>query len=77
MKRQEKIEKCEKWFKTLNIGDTITDVKYNRDNKITNMTSNSLELYLTKVSDKGINCYQYYTINDLVDLTIDWMEIKE
>ena len=73
MNRQEKIEKCLRWFKTLKIGDTITDIKYQRKNKITDLTSNSVELYHTKVTDKGINCKQYYTIDNLVELTNDWM----
>ena len=74
MNRKEKFEKCEKWFKTLNVGDTITDVKYKRKLEIMNITSNTLELYLTKVTDNGINCLQYYTINDLIDLTTDWIQ---
>ena len=45
MSRKEKLEKCENWFKTLKVNDTITDIKHKRKNKIVNITSNSLELY--------------------------------
>ena len=73
MNRQEKIKKCLKWFETLKIGDTIRDINHQRDNEITDITSNSLELYHTKVTSRGINCKQYYSIENLVELTNDWM----
>lgn len=73
MNRREKIEFCLIWFKTLQIGDIVKDVQHQRHNKITNMTSNSLELYHTKVSDKGINCKQWYDIERLIDLTNDYV----
>lgn len=73
MNKREKIERCHEWFKTLKIGDTITDIKYQRENEITDLTVNSVELYHTKVSDKGINCKQWYDIDRLAFLTNDYM----
>jgi len=76
MNRQEKTEKCLRWFETLKISDTIRDIKHQRDNQITDITSSSLELYHTKVTSKGIDCKQYYSIENLVELTNDWMYIR-
>lgn len=73
MNRQERKELCLKWFQTLSIGDEVTDVKYGRKNKVTNITSTSIELYHTKVSDKGINYKQWYDIDRLSDLTNDFL----
>lgn len=73
MNRKEKSEKCLMWFKTLKIGNTVHDVKHKRQNKITNITSSSLELYQTKVTNKGINCKQWHGIESLVELTNDYL----
>ena len=72
MNRKEKIIKCNEWFKTLKIGDTITDIEHHRQNEITDLATNSVELYHTKVTDKGINCKQYYDIDRLAFLTHDF-----
>lgn len=65
---------CRQWFKTLSIGDTVKDIAHKRDNRITNMTETSLELYHTKVSNKGINCKQWYDIERLSKLTNDYLQ---
>ncbi len=72
MANREQKEKCTLWFKTLKIGKTISDVKYKRDNLITNLTKTSVELFHLKVTNKGIDCKQWYDIDRLSDLTLDY-----
>lgn len=73
MNTQERIEICTEWFKTLTVGNYVSDIKHNRKNKITGLTGNSVELYHTKITNKGINCKQWYDIQRLAFLTNDFI----
>ncbi len=42
------------------IGQTVFDKRYNVDCVINNKTINSIEVAHKKVTDKGINCLQWY-----------------
>lgn len=48
-------------MKNLWIGQLLVDTKTNKLCKITNLTSNSVEVYLEKLTDMGINCTQYFS----------------
>ena len=47
----------------MKIGDILKD-KDGREGIITNLTSNSVEVYLEKKTKEGINCKQWFQVND-------------
>lgn len=44
--------------------DTVLDTKTGKIEKIIERTSNSLLITQTKVTDKGINCTNWYNMDD-------------
>lgn len=50
----------QKYFKN----QVIVDTQYNVETTITDMTSNSIEVFLEKRTNKGINCTQWFYIDD-------------
>ena len=47
-------------FNNINIGDIVKD-KQNRDCKVINKTTNSIEIFMKKTNKKGIDCTQWFT----------------
>lgn len=53
-----------------NTGEQVFDISDKRLVLITNKTSNSIEIYFTKTSSKGINCKQWFSISSKFDSDI-------
>lgn len=47
------------------IGKMIIDCENRRLCRVTDLTSNSVEVHLTALTDKGIDCLQYFSIKNL------------
>ena len=45
------------------IGDIVKD-KFGNESEITNLTNNSIELFIKKTSKLGIDCKQWFTIQE-------------
>lgn len=63
-----KEEKEAAMFSLLNIGMVVYDNNYKQnETSITNLTTNTIEVYLTKKSPEGINCTQWFIIKDFFE----------
>lgn len=45
------------------LGQIVID-KDGKECTITNLTRNSIEVYIEKKTDQGVNCKQWFTLND-------------
>lgn len=48
----------------VNIGDSVIDKKTKKVEKVLDRTKNSFLVTRTKISDRGINCDQWFTDGD-------------